>query len=451
MDGGELAGSLPAGRRAGEVERSLANAGAPAPVLFVHYGEDWIRGSERVLLDLLAHLDRRRFRPVVWCNAPVLAREIAALGIDVTTSRFPILLDWSAPRFDVPGFRALVREARTLVRAHGIRLVHANSGAPCQWMVPAGRAERIPVLGHLHANYDLRGRCIFLLHHVTLAIGCSAGTLQGLTEDGVPPERMRVVYNGLDFERLAGGDARRLRAELGIAPDDVVVVSVGSLIHRKGFDVLLRAFVRVRAEAPHVRLLVVGDGPDRAALAALARELDLGDAVRFLGERHDTGALFRDVADVAALASRDEAIALSILEPLWARRPVVATRVGGVAEAVDDGVSGLLVPSEQPEALAAALLRAAADADLRRRMGEAGHARILRDFTVQRSVERLGALHDELLAIPAGRLGWSGPWGPWRPWARLAAASLGRRLGRGPRPSGARGRAAVLGPEVDEG
>jgi len=419
-------------------------AGGPVPILFVHYGEEWIRGSERCLLDVLAHLDRARFRPVAWCNAAAMAAEIGRLGVPVTTSRFPVLLDWSPPRADVAGFRALVRQGRALVQEHGVRLVHANSGAPSQWMLPAARAEHVPLLVQLHANYDLRGRCIFGLHHATRLVGVSHETVRGLLDDGVPPARVRVVHNGIDLVRLGRPDARGLRAELGIAPDEVVIASVGSLIPRKGFDVLLRAFARVRAASPRTRLLVVGAGPERAALEALARELGLGDGALFLGERTDTGAIHRDAADLAALASREEALPLSVLEPMGFGRAVVATRVGGVAEAVEDGVSGLLVPPERPDALAEALLRLAVDTNLRRRIGEAGRARVQRDFTLERNLERLCALYEELLALPPAQLGWRAPWGPLRPWARLVGGMLGRRLGR-PGGGGPDGRSAAPG------
>jgi hypothetical protein len=405
------------------------SAGGPVPVLFVHYGTDWIRGSERCLLDLLRHLDRDRFRPIAWCNTPVMAEAIASLGVPVSRSRFPILLDWAEPRFDVRGFARLVREGADLVRRHGIRLVHANSAAPTQWMLPVARRARLPLVTHLHANYDLRGRCTFGLHHATLVAGVSRATVQGLLDDGVPAERVRVVHNGVDRERLGRGDATRLRSSLGIAPTDVVLSCVGSLIHRKGIDVLLHAFARLRHAAPDVHLLVIGDGPERDALVALAGELGLGAAAHFLGERDDVGAILRDAVDVSVSASRDEALALFLLEAMAFGRPVVATNVGGTAEAVDDGVTGYLVGAEDPVGLADLTQRLVRDTALRRRFGEAARRRAERDFSAERMVAQLCALYDELLARPARQLGWTGPHGPLRPWGRFVGGVVCRRLG----------------------
>ncbi len=402
----------------------------PAPILFVHYGADWIRGSERCLLDLVRCLDRERFEPFVWCNAPALAEAVRALGVPAKTGRFTMLLDWGAPRFDVRGHVALVREGLSLVRRHGIRLIHANSGAPSQWMIPVARSARIPIVAHLHAIYDLRGRCIFGLHHPTEIVGVSRETVHGLVDDGVPPQRTRVVHNGIDLGRLAAGDARDLRPRLGIAPDEVVIVGVGSLIPRKGFHVLLDAFARLRAAHPRTRLLVVGDGPEREALDVLARSLGLAGSVHFLGERADVGAIFRDAGDLMASASFEEAFGLAVMEAAAMGLPVVATRVAGTAEVVADGVTGIIVPVEDAEALARGLARLVEDAEARRRFGEAGRALIQAEYTIERNVLAFTDIYETLLARPASDLGWLSAWGPLRPWARLMGRTVRRKLSK---------------------
>jgi len=152
----------------------------PAVVLFTHFGEDWIRGSERCLLDLLAHLDRRRFAPVAWCNTTTMEREIAALHVPVHRSRFSILADWGRPKWDVANWLRLVREGKALARRYGVRLLHANSGAPVQWLLPVASARRLPLLAHLHSPYPLRARCTLGLHQVSLAVGVSQGCVAGL-------------------------------------------------------------------------------------------------------------------------------------------------------------------------------------------------------------------------------------------------------------------------------
>jgi len=114
------------------------------PILFVHYGDDWIRGSERCLLDLLTHLNRQKFVPIVWCNSKVMANEIKKLNIEVTCQRFPLLFGWHAPRFDLVSFFKLIKQGLKLVECHSIKLIHSNSGAPCQWLNIVARQKNYP-------------------------------------------------------------------------------------------------------------------------------------------------------------------------------------------------------------------------------------------------------------------------------------------------------------------
>ncbi len=406
-----------------------SSAERPAPVLFVHFGEDWVRGSERCLLDLLRHLDRSLYEPFVWCNRETMASAVRAMGIPVTVSRFTILLDWSPPRLDIENFLSLVREGRRLVKAHGIRLIHANSGAPNQWMIPVARMERIPIVAHLHAIYDLRGRCIFGLHHASRVLGVSFETIHGLRDDGVDPRRARVVHNGIDVDRLGAGDATRLRRELAIGDEVVVIVGVGSLIPRKGFHVLIRAFASLHAERPATALLIVGDGPERSRLDALTRELGLERTVHLLGERGDVGAIFRDAADIAVSASFEEAFGLAVMEAAAMGIPLVATRVAGTAEVVEENETGIIVPPNDAGALCAEMRRLVDDPDLRTQFGEAGRALIHEDFTIQRNVSSICAIYETLLARPPKANGWRRGWGPLRPWIRLAAGAVARKLG----------------------
>lgn len=400
----------------------------PVTLLFVHFGADWIRGSERCLLDLFTHIDRTRFRPVAWCNTPTMSRAIRELDVPTFESPFSVLLDWGRPRYDFRNAATLVRDGLRLVREHDVRLIHANSGAPNQWMIPVARRARIPIIAHLHAIYDLRGRCIFGLHHVSRVVGVSFETIHGLHDDGVTPRRARVVHNGIDVQRLAQGDARRLRDELGIPADAVVVAGAGSLIPRKGFHVLLRAFVRVHAEHPTTRLVVIGDGPERERLEGLARELGIAGAVHLLGERKDVGAIFRDVAQIAVSASFEEAFGLAVMEAAAMGLPVVATKVAGTTEVIQDGVSGLIVPVEDENGLARGISRLVDDPELRKHFGDAGRALIASDFSIRKNVDTLSSIYEGLLARPAAEFGWTGAWGPFRPWARLAARTLRRRL-----------------------
>jgi L-malate glycosyltransferase len=355
----------------------------PIPVLFVHYGEQWIRGSEQLLLDLMRRLDPGQVRPILWTNGTEMAAASEAAGLPTYRTDFSYYLDYNSPFPNPARYAGFVRQGLALVRRHGVRVIHANSAAPVQWMLPVARLSGRKLLVHLHSSYLRRSRVVLGLRHVDLAVGVSASVLAGLRADGVEERRLRVIYNGIDtarLERAGTGEGAALRARLGLADGEVLVAAVGSLIARKGVDVLLRALALLPAGA--VRLLVAGDGAERAALERMAGELGVAGQVDFLGYCADPGPVYR-AADIVALASRGEALPLVLLEAACLGRPVVATAVGGVAEAVADGATGLLVPPDDPPALAAALRRLIADAGLRARMGAAGQARVREGFSLE--------------------------------------------------------------------
>ena len=373
----------------------------PIPVLFVHYGEQWIRGSEQVLLDLMRRLDPARVRPILWTNGTEMAAIADGAGIAVHRSDFAYYLDAGSPWPNPVRYAGLVREGLGLVRRHGARVIHANSAAPVQWMLPVARISRRKLLVHLHISYLRRSRAVLMIRRADRAVGVSAQVLAGVLADGMPAERTEVLHNGIDCAGLLARPARDLRGTLGLAPGTLVLATVGYLVRMKGHDVLLRALTRL-ATAPPPVLLVAGDGPDRAALEALAGSLGLGERVRFLGHVADVTAVYR-AADVVVQASRNEGFGLSVAEASLFARPVVASRVGGIPEVVTDGETGVLVPPEDPDALAAALDRVLADPALRERLGRAAAARVEREFDLGRVAERFMALHAEMAgAGPSG-------------------------------------------------
>lgn len=400
---------------------------APAPILFVHYGEDWIRGSERCLLDLLAHVDRDRFAPLVWCNGAMLADEVRALGVPVRVSPFSVLLLWDPPRWAFRRYARLVREGLGLVRSHGARLVHANSGAPSQWMVPVARAAGVPLLAHLHVPYIVRDRMALLLHHATLAVGVTHGCIEGLVEDGMPAARTKTIYNGVDPVTWGRGDETGLRERLGIAKDEVVLARVGSLIHRKGVDVMLRVFARLAAERPRCRLLVAGEGPERERLEAMARELGVAERVHFLGFVPSSGALLRDAVDIAVSPARLEGFGLTVIEAGLARLPVVATQTTGMTEILRSGENGVIVPIGDEAAMLAALRELVDRPELREHYGRALEATVRERFLTSSYVRAFEQTYSALLAGSPNDWGWRGPWSSPSIYTRWIAQALERR------------------------
>ena len=186
----------------------------------------------------------------------------------------------------------------------------------------------------------------------------------------------RVLVHGIvQGETPVTNDARiRVRAELGIAADAVVTITVANLRREKDYPTLLHAAARALGANPNLVMLAVGQGPLASEIDDLHRRLGLGDRFQLLGYRTDVRELLA-AADIFVLSSAHEGLPVSIMEAMSVGLPVVATAVGGVPEAVEDGITGRLVPPGDPQRLADAIVQLAADADGRALMGESGRVR----------------------------------------------------------------------------
>jgi glycosyltransferase involved in cell wall biosynthesis len=191
-----------------------------------------------------------------------------------------------------------------------------------------------------------------------------------------------------------------LFAELGVPPESIVVGCVAGLRPVKDHESLIEAMAKLRPRWPSLRLVLVGDGETRPSLERLARQLGLGAVVHFAGMRANEPNLHH-LFDISVLCSVSEAFPNSIVEAMAAAKPVVATRVGGIVDAVVDGDTGLLVPPRDPTALAAAIERLLIDPERRRELGRAAARRARAQFHVNHVLPALESLYDRLLSASA--------------------------------------------------
>ncbi len=213
-------------------------------------------------------------------------------------------------------------------------------------------------------------------------------------------QRTIAVLNGVDLSRFdAPLDRERVRAELSIAPHEILCMTVGRLSDDKGLPYLLESIPRVLQHRSEVRWAIAGRGPLEAALKARSQTLGLERSVAFLGFREDVPDLLA-AADILVVASTSEGCPVVVLEAMAAGCPVVVTRVGGTPEIVSDGVTGRIVEPAQPAQLAEAMLALAADGDLRRRMGQAGSALARSRFTIEHMVRRFEQVYTDLMTEP---------------------------------------------------
>jgi glycosyltransferase involved in cell wall biosynthesis len=330
-------------------------------------------GAEHLVVGHVALGDRDAFDYSVayllpWKDA--LVAPARAAGAEVTCLDAPRAAD---PRW--------ARRLRHLVRDSSIDLVHVHSpyvaGIARLALHPMSRRPRIAYT--LHNRIDSFRRSTRAFDVATMPLDDLDLAVSANVRASLPArrqERFEVVRHGVDLAALDAVRDRRsaVRVALGLAPDAVVVCTVANLRHQKDHPTLLTAAAQVLARSPRVRFLVVGQGPLEAEVDALHDRLGLGDRVRLLGQRDDVPDLLA-AADVFALSSRFEGLPVALMEALALGLPVVATDVGGIPEAVTDGVEGILVPPGQPDRLAAALLELVGDAARRRTMAAAAAAR----------------------------------------------------------------------------
>ena len=240
-------------------------------------------------------------------------------------------------------------------------------------------------------------------------------------------DQFLVVPLGLDLDRFLHSEEVRgqFRAELGLAEDVPLVGIVARLVSIKAHEVLLQAAAELVRLVPQAHFVVVGDGKRRAELGELTDRLGLTGRVHFLGWRQDLERIYADL-DLVALTSRNEGSPVSLIEAMAAARPVVATRVGGVPDLVEDGVTGILVPPGDAGALTSAMHALLGDRERRRRLGAAGRQRVAAAFTTERLLEDMDRVYTRLLRR---QLGWA-PFGSDARPAALGELALGPTLGK---------------------
>ena len=281
----------------------------------------------------------------------------------------------------------LMRKRPTILHTH---LVHADvygqltgaiAGVPIRFSTKHGFNEF-----RENPGFALGDRAIASLAHAHIAI--SRGLARYLEDvEGFDGASFEIVHYGIEPDGAS-------RAWAGGAPR---LLCVGRLIPIKGHIVLLRAFAEARRSIPELELAIAGRGPLEPALRALAKELGVDDAVRFLGYVAPVQSAIEESA-IVVVPSMGEGFGMVALEAMERARPVVAAEIGGLGELVEDGVTGFLVPPGDAEPLAAAIVALASDPALAARMGAAGRTRALARFLQERCTDRTELLYRELLA-----------------------------------------------------
>ena len=379
-----------------------AHAAAQRPlVMHVLYSFD-VGGLENGVVNLINHMPPERFRHVVVALAqcaPDFCQRVQRSDVEFISLHKP-------PGHGIklyPRFYRLCRQLRPAI-------VHTRNLAALEFAVPAALAG-VPARVHGEHGWDSsdpggtqrkyqllrRGYSPFVHRYVALS-----GQIESyLTERvGIAASRIERICNGVDTLRFRPASGRQAVAGSPFDdPDAVIVGTVGRLQTVKDQLNLVRAMAIARAQGEagaQLRLLIAGDGPQRAEVEAEIAASGIGDITWLAGARSDVPEIMRAL-DIFALPSQAEGISNTILEAMASGLPVVATEVGGNAELVAAGETGALVPAQDPHAMAQAFLRYTADAALRQSHGAAGRQRVERSFSIDNMVERYTRLYQSLL------------------------------------------------------
>lgn len=362
------------------------------PLRIAHVsGESGFSGGEVQVFLLMEGLRARGHHGVLVCPPGSRAAAHAAEH-DFEAAAIAMRHDFS------PG---AILAAHSRLRVVEPDLVHLHTGR-ANWIGGlAARALGLPAITTRRMDRRVRrgARSRFLYGGlVRRAVAISPAVGKRLIEGGVDEARVRVISSAVDPAALrphAGREATR--TALGAPADAIVLLAPAALVPRKGLDVALEALARLEGRGRRLLLWIAGEGEARGALEAQSRRLSLEARVRFLGRREDVGDLLAG-CDLVVLPSRAEGLGVAALEAMAAGRAVVASDVGGLGETVVHERTGLLVPPDDPEALAAALARLADDPELRGRLGRAGPARVGEGFLAEQMVTAYEALYREVLA-----------------------------------------------------
>jgi glycosyltransferase involved in cell wall biosynthesis len=369
------------------------------PLRILHVvANPWWTGSADPALDLARHLKARGHSVWFACaRGEVLETHVRAAGVALVDG---LSLERTARPWRLA---AQILRMRRLIRELDIQLVHAHQTHDHWVAALARRGTGTRLVRSVHHRRAVhRGAAArWLFGRTDALIAVSEGIAAGLRAAATPAARLTVVPGAVDVERFrpsADGEPIRLELGLGNAP---VVGCVARMVPGRGHEVLLRAVARLRERLPEARLVLVGRGEERPALARLVRELGLEKTVVFAGYRGaDLPAVVAALDCVVLLGTGSEESCRAVLEAMAAGRPVVAAAVGAVPETVVHGETGWIVEAE-PEAVAARLEATLHDRATARRMGEAGRRRVEALFTPGRRAALVEAVYTGVRAKEA--------------------------------------------------
>ena len=361
----------------------------PLTILHTEASDGWGGQEIRVLNEMLGMWTRGHRVLLAAPPSAAILRRASAAGIET----FPVAMD-------AVGFAPSVIQLMALIRKSKVSLVNTHSSRDSWIAGIAGRLSGVKVLRTRHISSRLNSSPLTRLVYGRLCHGViTTGEFirgQLLTELRIDPGRVFPIATGIDVGHFSQGDGEVFRREMGI-PGNTVVVGIAAVLRSwKGHLDLLHAMHTVVAAHPETMLVIAGEGPRRRAIEPAVKSLGLERHVRLVGHRDDIHRVIQ-AFDIAVLSSyASEGIPQFILQAMAAGKPVVGTRVGGIPEAVRDGVTGLLVPPRDPESMAKAIQSLLEKPERIKSMGHEGFLAVSREYTMENMLDRIEGLYSHM-------------------------------------------------------
>lgn len=352
------------------------------------------RGGQESLFHLATNLDKRAFCPYV--NLPTegdLAKRLRAQNIKVTILGFPKL-------FHFRGHRTLkaMYSLYKLVHENSIDLIHTDGPRNTFYAAVVAKIKRVPLVWHVRAsNQDRYDRLLYYLSSRLILVANSLSSRFDWVEEN---HKFVTIYNGIDVSEFQPKkSASRIRVEYGISDNTLLITVIARVERLKGQRYLIESCGMLKGMVKDFHTFLVGEIVDVSYLKECrerAAELGIQDKFTFTGYQNRISQILHET-DIFVLPSLFEAFPRSLIEAMGASKPVVATDVGGCPEAVEDRVSGFIVPAGDPEALVERIHMLAVDKELRSTMGKAARVRAEQMFSIRQNVKQTQRLYREVL------------------------------------------------------
>lgn len=362
-------------------------------------------GLEKLLLQLAVCLRREHFdiQVLVFYRRQGSMPVLHPLVIEARRPEVQAEQLDGGPRLPLKGVLHLADK----LRREGFLMLHTHDYKTDLLGLVAAKLAGVPCVATVHGYVFVSHRLriyrmldLLALRFFSKIIAVSDDLRQELLAAGLPEEKVVTVHNAIDWAAFVSQATQRsltLHQQLGIGPDQPLITVVGRLIPGKGHHYFLQAARKLLQACPKARFLLVGEGPLREKLEALAVSLNMQHAVFFLGFREDVAALI-EASAVVVLPSLEEGLPMVLLEALALAKPVIATAVGGVPEIIRHKETGLLVPPRDPTRLAETMLYLLKNPEEGQRLAETGNLLVKREFTAETMARKTAQVYREVLS-----------------------------------------------------